>query len=263
VLSLTSDREIFKTVLLRLRTGYAHHVRLKEDFDRRGGKPSSTAPCLPAPGRRLVILRNDTMAPSGVILDGIIPTAAPFVATPGSLLHANASTPSLAESDSQSDTTSQSTSSDEVPVTPRRWTFRGMFGFKSATPEQSTVRRGSTGDVQPKEKHKPQTLTSFKFSLEWMDRPPASRDRVLGITRLPSAAQRYLESLGIEIPAVEEMPITTIDSPHWTYVGRALAEWVMVLVEHESFFERRKTEGRETDKDVETPSLGVDSMRKF
>jgi hypothetical protein len=137
-----------------------------------------------------------------------------------------------------------------------------MFGIKPVAPEQPTARRASTSDA-PKAKQKPQTLTSFKFSLEWMDRPPASRDRVLGITRLPAATQRYLESLGIEIPALEELPLTTIGSPHWTYVGRALAEWVMVLVEHESFFERRKTEGRETDKDVETPSLGVDSMRKF
>ncbi|KAA8914305.1 hypothetical protein FN846DRAFT_771381 [Sphaerosporella brunnea] len=258
------DVEIFKTVLLRLRTGYAHHLRLKEDHELRGGKPSSTAPCLPAPGRRLVILRNDTVAaPAGVILDGIIPTSVPFVATPGSLLHASASATSLTDSE---DTTTQSTNSDEsnASAPPRRWTLRSVFGFKPAVaPEKNESRPTHRGSTQITERQQPKTLTNFKFSLEWMDRPPIARDRVLGLTRLPASAQRYLESLEIEHPTIEDISLSTIASPHWTYVGRALAEWVMVLVEHESFFERRKTEGRETDKDVETPSLGVDSMRKF
>jgi hypothetical protein len=258
-------------MLLRLRTGYAHHLQLKEDFDHHRGKPSSTAPCLPAPGRRLVILRNDTVAatPQVGILDGIIPTSVPFVATPGSLLHSNTSLPSSVDSEAPSDTTTQSTSSDETSTsTSRRWSLRSVFGFKSSAvsekKEPQPPSRGSSSDTQdPERQQTPKTLASFKFSLEWMDRPPAARERVLGLPRLPGPAHRHLESLEIEHPILEDISLATINAPHWTYVGRALSEWVMVLVEHESFFERRKAEGRESDKDVETPTLGVDSIRKF
>jgi hypothetical protein len=55
----------------------------------------------------------------------------------------------------------------------------------------------------------------------------------------------------------------TGNASHWTYAGRALAEWVVVVVEYDNFFDRRRNEGKETDKDIETPSLVVDSVRKL
>ena len=46
------------------------------------------------------------------------------------------------------------------------------------------------------------------------------------------------------------------------YAGRALAEWTIVVGECSSFFERRKGEGVPGDRYVETPTLGVEVLRK-
>lgn len=269
---------MFRTMLLRLRTGYAFHTRLKRDFESFGGRPSSSAPCLPAPSRRLVILRNDTIAaPQGVLLDCIVPTSLPFVAAPGSLLqtHSTASLASLADSE----TPPESSSADGAPAdggsaTSRRWIqIRSVFGFKSSaaaaadkssqsrpvTPRRSSVSSVSTAGSPGQE---PRIQANFKFSLEWIERPVYGRERILGLSRMPAPAQRYLDSILDDFPTVEVPPGTVIPK-HWTYVGRALAEWILVIVEHESFLDRRKAEGRETDKDVETPSLCVEPMRRF
>ncbi|KAI5858550.1 hypothetical protein BZA05DRAFT_7073 [Tricharina praecox] len=255
------DIEVLKTMLLRLRTGYAQHLQLKKAYeDGGGGKPSSTASCLPAPGRRIVILRNDiATGPPGTLLDGMVPTFAPFVATPGSLLQqvaATASVTSLTESEAPSESSAASVRSDEaVTPVPRRWSIRSVFGFKPVEKKETPP-----APVAPAPVEKPKLQAHFKFSLEWVDRPQPSRERVLGLSRLPAPAQRYLDSLQHGFPVVEDPPTGATAA---TYIGRALAEWIQVIVEHESFFDRRKAEGRETDKDVETPALFVDNMRRF
>lgn len=108
----------------------------------------------------------------------------------------------------------------------------------------------------------PRVLACFKFSLEWIDRPVFGSERVLGLSRLPAQAQRFLDALP-EDQQVGEIQVEEERDLHWTYVGRALAEWVLVIVEFESFFERRKMEGKECDREVETPTLMVEPMRKF
>ncbi|KAI5815745.1 hypothetical protein BZA77DRAFT_248068 [Pyronema omphalodes] len=256
------DTEILKTMLLRLRTGYAHHTRLRLAFESGTGRPSSTAPCLPAPSRRLVILRNDTISqPSGVLLDGIIPST-PFSATPGSLLRTQ-SAPTLASlGENTPPPTEEETSSS------KRWSqIRSVFGFKSpekpAMPRRASVNGSGAQDLDlDKPLPMPKVLACFKFSLEWIDRPVFGRERVLGLSRLPAQAQRYLDALP-EDQQVGEIQVGEEKDLHWTYVGRALAEWVLVIVEFESFFERRKMEGKECDKEVETPTLMVEPMRKF
>ena len=46
------------------------------------------------------------------------------------------------------------------------------------------------------------------------------------------------------------------------YAGRALAEWAHIVSECDSFFARRRDEGVPCDRNVETPTLGVESFRK-
>jgi hypothetical protein len=46
------------------------------------------------------------------------------------------------------------------------------------------------------------------------------------------------------------------------YAGRALVEWLQVVVECDNFFERRREEGVPCDSMVEIPTLGVESFRK-
>jgi hypothetical protein len=223
-----------------------------------------------------VILRNDSMvSPQGVLLDGMVPSSVPFVATPGSLLrtHSTISLASLADSDAGS--VASSTRSDETIVSngSRKWSqIRTAFGFKSQTAsdgrdspdaaERGSGSSGSSTDDASHDLNQLQRQANFRFSLEWIDRPMFARERILGPPRLATHAQRYLESLTGDVRTVE-VSAKTLASKHWTYIGRALSEWLLVIVEYENFFDRRKMEGRETDKDVETPSLGVESIRKF
>lgn len=46
------------------------------------------------------------------------------------------------------------------------------------------------------------------------------------------------------------------------YVGRALAEWALIVSEHDSFFARRRDEGVPCDRLVETPMLSVENIKK-
>lgn len=46
------------------------------------------------------------------------------------------------------------------------------------------------------------------------------------------------------------------------YVGRALAEWSLVVGECDVFFARRRDEGVPNDRLVETPTLGVENFKK-
>lgn len=281
-------REILETLLLRLHTGYAHHQRLNDEAEASNGALPSTAPCLPAPCRRLVILRNDIMTnPHGsALLDGIIPTSA-SVSSP-EMLQRSISLPPLhtqAISDAQSIISDTSSTDTTGSTFSKRWSqIRSAISFRSAlsgtgndtspptSPDSPPFRKrtssvSSNGSPKRDRSLQPQSSrqkkTTFKFSIEWMERPPfGNRDRRLGSPRLPAPAQRYLDSQSKNNFNVDASGCQSYGS-HWTYAGRALAEWALVVVEHENFFDRRKTEGRETDMDVETPSLGVDSARRF
>lgn len=225
----------------------------------------------------------------GALLDGIIPTSV-------SVSNPEASTPlpparALASSDSRStisdtSTTETAQSIDTTGSTfSRRWSqLRSAISFRSAlsgtgndtspptSPESPPFRKRTSSvssNGSPKRDRSLQPLsarqkkTTFKFSIEWMERPPpGNRDRRLGPPRLPAPAQKYLDLESKKTFEVDASGCQSYGS-HWTYAGRALAEWALVVVEHENFFDRRKMEGRETDMDVETPSLGVDSARKF
>lgn len=105
---------------------------------------------------------------------------------------------------------------------------------------------------------------TFKFSLEWWNQP------LLGIpnrvpTRLPNPAQTYIETKFGQQPnyiAVSDSPEVT-PKHNWKYAGRALAEWNCIVVELENFYERRKNEGRLTLADIETPTLGMEGLKKL
>src|SRR5256885_16900948 len=69
--------KILSTLLDRLTTAWSHFLYLQNEADGKKTIPPSTLPCYPAPGRRLVILKNETQsATSGVFLsfDGIVPS---------------------------------------------------------------------------------------------------------------------------------------------------------------------------------------------
>jgi len=104
----------------------------------------------------------------------------------------------------------------------------------------------------------------FKFSLESTEKRPQTIPVDLSFhpPRLPPAAHTLLQSqLG---PAAELGPTRHKETParNVAYAGRALAEWTLVVLEHQHFIERRRNEGVPSNKLVETPTLSVDSFRK-
>ena len=161
----------------------------------------------------------------------------------------------------------------------RKWSILRTLGFQTnspsppGSPESLGPAHKTSGGVGEFGADIPEVPTStgmqrkatFKFSLEWMAQQPFNlRDKHLSPARLPSASQDFVDSLGEETTQVVDLTdCTNITSSHWTYCGRALSEWVLVVVEYENFFERRKSEGKGSDKEVETPALGVESLRKL
>lgn len=242
----------------------------------------STTPSLPAPGRRLIILRNDAIVPPPGIFyaeDGLITlSASPALNKPlpipgQSSPNARPSTPV------KSSSADGGKPNDSNSSTKKKWSILRTLGFQTnspsppGSPESPGLTQKSTGGYGESAMDFPEVPAStsmqrkatFKFSLEWMAQQPFnSRDKHLNPTRLPAMSQVYVDSLGEgALEAVDLSDCTDMTAGHWTYSGRALAEWVLVVIEYENFFERRKSEGKESDKDVETPSLGVESLRKL
>lgn len=103
---------------------------------------------------------------------------------------------------------------------------------------------------------------SFKFSLEAYQKPRQFGPMRLCPPKLPMPAQMFLQSHSAELNSalnssrtVQPIGDALASSK---YAGRALAEWMCVVMECQSFFERRKGEGVPSNKHVETPTLGVE-----
>lgn len=78
--------------------------------------------------------------------------------------------------------------------------------------------------------------------------------------RLPMPAQAYVHPQSREAKAHvsrAEQPLGEAKASA-KYSGRALAEWMVIVMECQSFFERRKNEGVPHNRYVETPTLVVE-----
>ncbi|KAK3679319.1 hypothetical protein LTR78_000880 [Recurvomyces mirabilis] len=107
---------------------------------------------------------------------------------------------------------------------------------------------------------------SFKFSLEYHpNNKPAPGPLRLLPPRLPMPAQKHIqEESAITAFMAQVRPVepTGASAAHARYSGRALAEWMVIVGECQSFFERRKNEGVPGNRFVETPTLGVEVFRR-
>jgi hypothetical protein len=188
---LTITSKIFCTVSTRLKSNWAYHLFLKQAAEKAHVLAPSTVPCHPAPGRRLLIIRNDNQSPATSLFlgfDGIMPSLSSgnnkrqSLATLSKLDTADSSVPKL---------------TIDAPNTPskRRWSFMGKMlpssfsadGSSSPTrsssptktleearretaiartrPGLSTKSSSSDGETPPAtSSHR---AYSFKFSLEW------------------------------------------------------------------------------------------------
>ena len=106
---------------------------------------------------------------------------------------------------------------------------------------------------------------SFKFSLDFHPNVKAPGQIRLFPPRLPKPAQEFLQSRCAKANGAQHMQAIEpkdLSRERARYTGRALAEWMMVVGECQSFFERRKNEGVPENRFVETPTLGVEVFKR-
>ncbi|OBT73254.1 hypothetical protein VF21_08876 [Pseudogymnoascus sp. 05NY08] len=265
------ETQILSTVSSRLKRIWSYYQHQKHTALHTSTPIPSSTPCLPAPGRRLLIIRNETHPPPPnhfLSFDGII-SGAP---RPTSPTRRNSTTPSPL-----------SPAGSTAPR--RRWSILGKINpfvaDPNAPPQPTTLeaaRLATAASRSPSSSFSPPPLPapapdpptptyrafSFRFSLEWhgghmqsaSDRRIFGRDRVLGVPRLPGAAQTFL--LETVEGAADEVPGVAGGS---RYAGRALAEWEIVGRELEGFVERRFGEGVPSLGAVEVPELRAEGRR--
>ena len=279
------NKSIVETLAERLRESWSHFLYLQEA----AGKPLVAAPSSPAPGRRLLIMRNDVQpATAGMFLsfDGI---------SSSSTSKGNAH-----EKHRLIDSSSQGRSTQGAKGAQGRGSFsesgkKRWALFKNIIPSSGPPKdrsRSSSSNHQQKavdhletNSHLPHTGSkvsaekttgqspffrslSFKFSLEWFDRDanPGDAERRLHPPKLPPLAHLALdesrEEAADNLDGIALMPEGIAAGPS-KYAGRALAEWALLIVECDNFFERRKAEGVPSYQMVETPTLGVEPFRKL
>lgn len=235
-----------------------------------GSALPSTAPCSPAPARRLIIVRTDSQPLSSSLVNsfdkflsaGAINQSSPYKRHSSLLNNIPAA--------------------DSPPQNKKRWsllkTFLGTPGNSrpgEVTPPGSEETLSLDASIDGlsirsgrEEKSTPTTPThqafSFKFSLEWLDRPTwPSKNRQLSAPTLPAPAQLLLQIHQGTTTEIKPVKPTAEELRTAKYSGRALAEWALIVTECRNFFERRKDEGVPNNRLVETPTLGVESFRMY
>lgn len=234
-----------------------------------GSAPPSSAPCSPAPERRLIIIRTD-----GHLIPPSLVNSFDRFPSPGGLSQ-------ITPYKRHSSILNNLPTADAPTQNRKRWSIlKTLLGTPAnsrpgevtppASEETSSLDTSSVDSLSIRTATGGKTIAStpphqafsFKFSLEWLDRPTwPSKNRQLSAPTLPAPAQILLQihrGVKAEIhpvkPAAEELRTAK-------YSGRALAEWALVVIECQNFFERRKEEGVPNNKLVETPTLGVESFR--
>ena len=155
------------------------------------------------------------------------------------------------ESPRSSPETSRSSSPDRA--TSRRSLYEhGASRTLATAPRNNTTHTSASQTPKLKGFH-----GEFKFSVEAAPNSPDQmyEDMELESPRLPLAAQLLLQST--YAPQTDHKRVLV--SEQWDstvrYAGRALAEWTLVVNECQNFFERRRSEGVPSNRQVETPTL--------
>ncbi|KAJ5717547.1 hypothetical protein N7488_003193 [Penicillium malachiteum] len=202
------DSTIYETLSDRLLRVWEYYIGFQSKAEEGLTAPLSSAPCTPAPGRRIIIIRCDNqLSPANLFVsfDRVIPPNT----VDQVMTHRRSSS-------------TDSTGSDGQP-TKRRWgLLRSMFGSSSSgrpsdvagesgsddldtngidltmSPDsrcldehETTPSTGSDDLVRPQTPHQPYF---FKFSLEWMDRPQwPTKNKRLFTPCLPVASQIHVQ----------------------------------------------------------------------
>ncbi|KAL4896977.1 hypothetical protein BDV59DRAFT_169477 [Aspergillus ambiguus] len=196
------DSLIYETIWNRLQRIWRYYLAFQAKAEEELSMPLSSAPCTPAPGRRIIIIRCDNHLPPSslfVSFDRVVPPAPPDQAGLSGL--------------------KQDSSGDGQSFPKKRWNLlKAVFGGSSSSKSSGDVSPSSSSDESetdatvaadkcldphwhprnasgelglPKMAHQPY---SFRFSLEWVDRPQwPSKNKRLFTPCLPVAAQLHLQ----------------------------------------------------------------------
>ena len=283
-----TDISIMRALSDRLRSVWSHYLWVREEAESKHTLPPSTQACNPAPGRRFLIIRNDTP---------VVTNTGPFISFDGVVQSFQAQpTPKRLALNSPSNTenrptSAQSADSGDFPdeeINKGRWSMlRNLIGAPKSssksrspgpTPKEkekitktpNTVSSGTTEapaatKAEMAEKPSPPThrTYSFRFSLEWVDKRFGQYQNMrLSPPRLPLPGQVLLQTKGINISPVKSCKPVGPAANSSKYAGRALAEWTFISHECQNFFDRRKSEGVPSNRLVETPTLAVETFRR-
>ncbi|KAL8694676.1 MAG: hypothetical protein Q9218_000687 [Villophora microphyllina] len=252
-----SDIATLKALALRLNNNWLGFVHFQSDALSKREPRLSTAPCTPAPGRGLLIVRNDSQPTSGA--------------------NETHSTPSTSISREESHKPSNTPSLGR-----RKWTMlKGMLPFAASSTDSSmrNVANPNTesGELQGKTSSQDSSnvsdgqgstafqVQSFKFSLEWIGhdyKSPFGRERQLYQPQLPLSVSNSLRPSYHDGASQDLQEPGSLLASQAKYAGRALAEWDLLITECQDFFKKRRSEGVPSDLLVETPTLGVETFRR-
>ncbi|KAF2191046.1 DUF1765-domain-containing protein [Zopfia rhizophila CBS 207.26] len=278
------ETNIMRSLSDRLRSVWSHYLWLREEAESKQSLPPSTAPCNPAPGRRFLIIRNDTP---------IVTSSGPFISFDGvvqSPVSRRLSSMNAIPEPNPRPVSAQSADSQdfaEEDKSKSRWNILRNFisapksSSKSRSPGPTPKENNKTSSASPHAKPadivptgKPATTEgqpspsshrsfSFRFSLEWVDKRFHNYQNMrLNPPRLPLPAQVLLQTKGINIGPVVGSKPSGPSAMSSRYAGRALAEWTLISHECQNFFDRRKIEGVPSNRLVETPTLAVEAFRR-
>ncbi|KAI4226878.1 MAG: hypothetical protein LQ349_006813 [Xanthoria aureola] len=272
------DTSILKTLAKRLDYVWCTFLYLQGDIRTKGGPRLSTAPCRPAPSRHLLVVRHDSQ-----------PTPGGMYLTFDSILSLPSSTQSIANerhSSLNTSTGSKESSATRKPASVGRksWSMlKNMMSFTTSATEppassvgenNGKLKGGSTqsprkrsGQSSPPERQETPVFRahSFKFSLEWTgdETRHFGKERQLYRPQLPGPPSNCIER-----PEINAADLSLYQPQGGAinvgkYAGRALAEWDLVLAEFKEFCDRRRAEGVPNQSQIETPTLGVETFRRY
>ncbi|KAI4196742.1 MAG: hypothetical protein LQ346_003165 [Caloplaca aetnensis] len=267
------DHRILKILALRLHRVWGGFLYLQTAALERGGPRLSTAPCSPAPNRRLLIVRNDSQPSSGgmfLTFDSILSPSSSTVAT--AYERHSSLGPIMGEAKSQE-------SNGAPSVGMKSWALlRNMIPFAKSTLDSAATQtkrgnaaaaRNQVNGLRPSKKSNGEDNTafrarSFKFALEWIDseKSPFGKERQLYRPRLPLPASDDLVRPAPTQATLHDYKGEGAAANQSKYAGRALAEWDLLIDEYRDFSKRRLVEGVPNGPLVETPTLGIETFRR-
>ncbi|KAJ9213448.1 hypothetical protein DTO166G4_4891 [Paecilomyces variotii] len=208
------DSSIYEALADRLEQIWAYYLTFQSRAEKELSAPLSSAPCSPAPGRRIIIIRSDNLpSPPSLFVsfDRVVPPPSSVQPT----AYRNHSSLKLHTNEPPA---------EPAPAPKKRWSIlRTMFGspanpkpgevtppgsacdeLESHTADEGSSVPGSKRDSEDKSQPQaapairrprtPHQQFCFRFSLEWLDRPQwPSKNKRLFPPRLPVATQLHLQ----------------------------------------------------------------------